>query len=94
MRSRYSAFVLQKATYLLATWHPDTRPETLNLAEEAPDQWLGLTVKAATQDGDKGTVTFVARWKVGGRASRLTETSRFVRENGRWYYVDGDTEIR
>jgi SEC-C motif-containing protein len=94
MRSRYCAFVLQNEAYLLATWHPSTRPASLNLAEDAPDRWLGLTVKAASQDGDHGTVTFVARWKVGGRAGRLSETSRFVREDGRWYYVDGDTEIR
>lgn len=94
MRSRYSAFVLQNERYLLATWHPSTRPSSLNLKEEAPDQWLGLNVKNASQNGDQGTVSFVARWKNGGKASRLSETSRFVREDGRWYYVDGDTELR
>lgn len=94
MRSRYSAFVLQNERYLLATWHPSTRPSSLNLKEEAPDQWLGLSVKSTSQNGDQGTVSFVARWKNGGKASRLSETSRFVREDGRWYYVDGDTELR
>ncbi len=84
MRSRYSAFVLGLADYLLATWHPSTRPAELDLTE--PVRWLGLKVVRA--DGE--TVSFVARYKVGGRAHRLEETSRFVREEGRWFYRDGD----
>jgi SEC-C motif-containing protein len=90
MRSRYSAFVLDLGDYLLATWHPDTRPAALD--PNPPGlQWLGLEVKAAgLQDADHGTVEFVARSKLGGRAQRLHETSRFVREAGRWFYVDGD----
>jgi SEC-C motif-containing protein len=32
----------------------------------------------------------VARSKLAGRAHRLQELSRFVREEGRWFYVDGD----
>lgn len=90
MRSRYAAFVLDLRPYLLATWHASTRPAEL----EAPEpglQWLGLAVKhAALQDASHGTVEFVARSKLGGRAHRLHETSRFVRENGAWFYVDGD----
>ena len=42
------------------------------------------------QDAEHATVEFVARSKQGGRAQRLHEASRFVREQGRWYYVDGD----
>ncbi len=90
MRSRYSAFVLDKLDYLLATWHPDTRPCTL---EPNPSglKWLGLGVKQARQqDDDHATVEFVARFRQDGRASRLHEHSRFVRTEGRWYYVDGD----
>ncbi len=88
MRSRYTAYVCQRKDYLLATWHPTTRPATLDLP---PTQWLGLTVtQHATQDDTHATVTFIARYKVGGRAHRLQETSRFVREDGRWLYVDGD----
>ena len=90
MRSRYSAFVLDLTDYLLATWHPDTRPTAL---EPNPPglKWLGLEVKAAAmQDADHGTVEFVARSKLAGRAQRMHETSRFVREQGRWFYVDGD----
>lgn len=90
MRSRYSAFVLDLRDYLLATWHPTTRPAALPPPEPGL-KWLGLEVKrSALQDADHGTVEFVARSKLGGRAHRLHENSRFVREDGRWYYVDGD----
>ncbi len=89
MRSRYSAYVLKLDPYLLATWHPDTRPASLNLADDDA-KWLGLEVKNhSLQEADHATVEFVARYKVGGRAHRLHEISRFVREDGRWYYVDG-----
>ncbi len=90
MRSRYSAFVLGLTDYLLATWHPSTRPTPLEA--DAPDlKWLGLDVRRhAQQDADHATVEFVARSKLGGRARRLHEVSRFVREEGRWFYVDGD----
>jgi SEC-C motif domain protein len=90
MRSRYSAYVLALHDYLLATWHPSTRPGALE-ADPPGLQWLGLQVKAQAQpDAEHATVRFVARSKLGGRAHRLDETSRFVREGGRWYYVDGD----
>lgn len=89
MRSRYSAFVLDRRDYLLASWHPSTRPGQLD-APEAGLQWLGLEVKAQQEKGDTATVAFVARSKLGGRAHRLVETSRFVREGGQWFYVDGD----
>ena len=92
MRSRYSAFVLGLGGYLLATWHPSKRPAELD--PEPPGlKWLGLDVRRAlAQDADHATVEFVARNKVAGRAFRLHETSRFVREDGRWYYVDGDVK--
>ncbi len=91
MRSRYTAYTLLREDYLLATWHPSTRPSALGLAEEAPTKWLGLEVKRhEQQDADHAIVEFVARYKVHGRAHRLHEVSRFVREAGRWFYVDGD----
>ncbi len=89
MRSRYSAYVLALEDYLLATWHASTRPAALNLGSEAPPKWLGLEVKAHTASGDAATVEFLVRYRVGGRAVRLHEISRFVRENERWFYVDG-----
>ena len=93
MRSRYSAYTLLREDYLLSTWHPSTRPEQLNLEAQTKLKWLGLQVKRhEQQDADHATVEFVARNKVGGRAHRMHETSRFVREDGRWFYVDGDLD--
>lgn len=90
MRSRYSAYVLDLRDYLLATWHPGTRPASLP-APEPGLRWLGLEVRrSAMTDADHGTVEFIARSKLGGRAHRMHETSRFVREDGRWYYLDGE----
>jgi SEC-C motif-containing protein len=91
MRSRYSAFVLDLRDYLLATWHASTRPASLDDADTAGLRWLGLDLKRSTQiDADHATVEFVARSKQGGRAARLHELGRFVREDGRWFYVDAD----
>lgn len=90
MRSRYSAFVLDRLDYLLASWHPDTRPASIE-PNEPGLRWLGLEVKRhQRQDADHATVEFVARSKLGGRAHRLHEVSRFERIDGRWYYRDGD----
>jgi SEC-C motif-containing protein len=95
MRSRYSAYVLDRLDYLLATWHPGTRPAALE-PNEPGLRWLGLTVRHHRVLGaDRAEVSFVARSKLGGRAHRLEEVSRFVREGGRWFYVDaepGDTQ--
>lgn len=92
MRSRYSAYVLGLEGYLLATWHASTRPAALDLAAGPGAKWLGLEIKARTETGDAATVEFVARCRVGGRAQRMHEISRFVREDGRWYYVDGEID--
>ena len=94
MRSRYSAYVLRLEPYLLATWHASTRPAALHLAEEAGTKWLGLEVKRQqAQDASHATVEFVARYRIAGRGHRLHETSRFVCEDGRWLYVDGDVSV-
>lgn len=92
MRSRYSAYVRHLADYLRQTWHPDTRPAELSL-DEAPGQrtqWLGLTVNEHTVTGtDSAEVRFTARYRIGGgSAVRMTEHSRFLRIDGRWYYLD------
>lgn len=90
MRSRYCAYVLGLDAYLLDTWHPSKRPATLAPAEPGL-RWLGLQVRSHELDGtDAARVDFVARSKLGGRAHRLQESSRFVREHGRWFYVEGD----
>ena len=91
MRSRYTAFTLQREDYLLSTWHQSTRPQALGLAEEAPVQWIGLLVKKhEQQDDERAIVEFIASYKVNGRAHKLHEVSRFVCESGKWFYVDGD----
>ena len=92
MRSRYSAYALGREDYLLASWHASTRPAALGLADQQhPPRWLGLSVKRHESQGDSAVVEFIARLRVGGgSAQRMHEVSRFVREDGRWYYVDGD----
>lgn len=89
MRSRYTAYVLGEEPYVLATWHATTRPAQARF--DAGTKWLGLEVRDHRVVGDADAeVEFVARYRVGGRAHRLHERSRFVREEGRWYYVDGE----
>jgi SEC-C motif-containing protein len=91
MRSRYSAFVLALEPYLRSTWHASTRPADVQADENT--RWLGLTIKRFEATGaDSAIVEFVARYKIGGRAQRLHEVSRFVREDGRWYYINGDLD--
>ena len=94
MRSRYTAYALGLNDYLLATWHPSTRPPSLAHDGPAP-KWISLQVIAhALQDETHGTVEFIARCRIGGRAERMHEVSRFVCEDGRWFYVDGDSGLR
>lgn len=93
MRSRYTAYVLGATAYLRATWAPHTCPSDLDANPDAPDapRWLGLQIKRfAALDATHAEVEFVARYKVGGRAHRLHESSRFTRDADGWRYVDGD----
>jgi SEC-C motif-containing protein len=87
MRSRYSAYALGDLDYVAATWHPRTRPADLTLVGMAP--WIGLKIRDAEEKGDRATVSFTARWREGAQTGSLSETSRFVREDGRWFYLDG-----
>lgn len=88
MRARYSAYVRRDADYLRASWHPSTRPADLQL--DTHTAWLGLTVQRVVDSGaDRAEVAFLARYRIGGgSAVRMTEHSRFLREDGRWYYLD------
>ena len=90
MRSRYVAYVRRLEDYLLATWHRSTRPPSLVLDDAPAPKWLGLEVLRVTEGSgpDQAQVEFVARYRVGGRAHRLHEHSRFVQEEGRWYYLE------
>lgn len=91
MRSRFSAFALNLTDYLLASWHPDTRPRTL-----APDErtrWVRLEILESGEQGDEGVVHFRATCREGRRWAVLEERSRFQREAGRWFYRDGQPTI-
>ncbi|MER7459238.1 YchJ family metal-binding protein [Micromonospora sp. NPDC126480] len=92
MRSRYSAFAGGDAAYLLRTWHSSTRPARLRL--DPDERWTGLEI-VDTLGGNlfdaTGEVEFRAHHRARGRAGTLAERSRFVREDGRWVYLDGET---
>ena len=92
MRSRYSAFVIGDRDYLLHSWHPTTRPTTLEL-EDGAVEWCGLSIEQTQQGGaedDVGTVLFSAHFRHHGETGVLHERSRFERINGHWYYLDGE----
>jgi SEC-C motif-containing protein len=90
MRSRYCAYVLCNEQYLLATWHSSTRPGSIPFSKN--QKWLGLNViDASVTGGATAEVEFIARSRVSNAAAvRQHERSRFVREGGRWFYVNGD----
>ena len=88
MRSRYSAFVLEREDYLKATWAEQQRPESVDF--DRATKWLGLEIKACRDlDAHHAEVEFVARSRLHGQANRLHEISRFVMTDGRGFYVDG-----
>jgi SEC-C motif domain protein len=86
MRSRYTAYTLENETYLQKTWHATTRPTHI---EQQSCKWIGLTVLAHQQEARTATVEFIAKYKVNGRAEKMHEVSRFVFEDGQWFYLDG-----
>ena len=89
MRSRYSAFAVRDADYLLRTWHPTTRPARLVL--DPRERWLRLEILGAAQGGlldAAGEVTFRAEYAAASRSGATQERSRFVRVDGRWAYLD------
>lgn len=93
MRSRFTAYYRKNLDYLLFSWHPDTRPAQMGPDELEGIKWLDLTITDRQQgqaSDSEGTVSFSARFKIGGKAGRLREKSRFVRLDGYWYYLDGE----
>ena len=90
MRSRFCAYLTHHAEYLLASWHPSTRPP--NMEFEPQLKWVDLQVQGAEQVENSGRVQFSARYKLNGRMQTLRENSRFTREEGCWYYLDGDID--
>lgn len=91
MRSRYSAFALAKTDYISSSWHHSQRPATLSLTPD--EQWLALEIIHSEENGDIGAVHFRATSKDRQGVSVLEERSRFVRENGHWYYLDGTPSV-
>lgn len=89
MRSRYSAYTLNNESYLLQTWFHETRPSHLNLSNQPPIKWIDLTVLNHTDENDKASVEFIARYKLNGKAEKIHELSEFVKLAGRWFYVSG-----
>lgn len=92
MRSRYAAYAVGDAGYVFRTWHPRTRPETVDLDPEL--RWVGLEITDVVdggEDDETGEVAFVARWRTAdGRNGVMVERSRFARRAGRWLYLDGE----
>jgi SEC-C motif-containing protein len=87
MRSRYSAFAVRDIGYLLRTWHPSSRPPTLSL--DPALQWTRLAV-LETHDGGLFDTTGTVRYRavyVHGQRGVITETSRFIRQDGHWTYL-------
>jgi len=92
MRSRFSAYALGLDGYLLQTWHPTSRPAKLLL--DADIRWYRLDILGRNRGGmldSRGTVEFEAFYRSGADRGTQRENSRFVRENSRWFYVDGDS---
>lgn len=94
MRSRYSAYVLKLADYLQRTWHSSARPNDLTTESLKGIKWIGLRVLSTESlNATHATVTFIATFKIGQQKNQTHhETSRFVLENGQWFYVDGDVQ--
>ncbi|GAB6042316.1 YchJ family protein [Endothiovibrio diazotrophicus] len=92
MRSRFTAYAREAFDYLKESWHPATRPPELRAGDGAKVEWTTLEVvdTAAGGEGDEiGEVEFIAHYLLDGKPSRIRERSQFVRQDGRWYYVDG-----
>lgn len=91
MRSRFSAFAIGDAPYLLRSWHPSVRPDVLDLDPHTRWLWLEITAKEGGGPFDtEGTVAFVAAYRDESGRGELRERSRFVREGRDWFYLDGD----
>lgn len=91
MRSRYAAYVRADSAYLLKTWHASTRPEQLVLSDQPAWQRLEILDCVAGQPGDtEGVVEFIAHYQSNQGPGSLRERSRFLYEQGAWFYLDGE----
>jgi len=91
MRSRYTAYYLRNGVYLLKTWHQSTRPIELDFRDD-DTEWVDLEIvrhEAGGVDDAEGIVEFIAIYRQGGVLLRFRECSRFLKESGEWFYLDG-----
>ena len=96
MRSRYTAFVQKHDQHILASWHPRTRPQTLNF-DDHPVVWLGLEIHDCHNGGhtdNNGIVEFTSTYLENGQLCRLREKSEFLKENDLWYYLRGECTVK
>lgn len=89
MRSRFSAFVLKLSDYVVATWHSSTRPQTLDLSDSP--EWASVQILSSGETANNGSVHFRAIYRAGNGWGYLEEESTFLRVDGRWYYLSGNT---
>jgi len=92
MRSRYSAYTLNNSHYLSKTWHLTTSPTKLDLSQQTQTDWLGLKIcrtEAGSESETTATVEFIARYKIDDISAVIHEVSCFIKEDERWFYVDG-----
>jgi SEC-C motif domain protein len=89
MRSRYTAHVLGNADYLRDSWHPDFRPDNIDLDPDI--RWVGLEILEHQESETTARVEFETRLIVRGRLEAMREDSAFVREQGRWLYTEGNS---
>jgi SEC-C motif-containing protein len=91
MRSRFTAYAMHNADYLLATWDSNKRPEQIDFSKDT-SEWLRLEIVNLKKGGvidDKGIVEFKAYFQQDGEESVMHEISRFKKSAGRWVYLDG-----
>lgn len=99
MRSRYSAFALNKIDYILATQQlSEAAPERSDLENENnTTQWVKLEI-LETENGqvedETGTVTFRAHFQEGKHQGELSEKSNFEKRKGQWFYVSGSHDVK
>lgn len=100
VRSRFTAYATAAVGHLVRTWAPEPARTDVAAWRDELAAWCAavsfdaLTVLEAHVDGDRGTVRFRAALRRGDEDLSFEETSRFVRRDGRWLYVDGDVDAR
>jgi SEC-C motif-containing protein len=94
MRSRYVAYARKDDDYILKTWHASTRPQEDEKPTDTKANWIGLKIlrtEAGGENDTEGVVEFRARCRINDQAGGIDEASHFVKEDGKWYYVDGSS---